>query len=709
LEPTATVEPTETPVPPTETPVPPTETAVPTETPEPTETPVPPTATPEPTPTQEPTATAEPTEAPTATAEPTEAATATVEATEAPTATAEVTTTEAATAEATATDAAVAPTTAPIVADVVSTPTPLPTVAPPTTPVSPIPVDAPAPIPPEFPREIQVQGVRYLFDLEVDVDPAALVQVDTVQANGTALPIFAEPGGQAAASRAAFAQTAQQGLFVQVYAVASVGIVARYVPQAPIAPTGTIDLNDPCSAEASTATFSYTFEQQQYSYAYASVETQVSVEELRSATVAAVGEVPTTDDGREVLLRGGAAGFTEVFLGGDQLERYVALNAVGVPVTLNNLVFAETQFSFRSEVSVSVEQAGLQRVGCAGAFPIFAPQQQAQAQSSLTTCFTVIENRVYEFQATTTVRAAVGTAPAPAQVVAPPPGVVQVVLRSPQVQARPTPTPLPNVRVVPAPPVAGQAPTPTPVTGVVAVRPVTPQECPGDPGQLDENNLPERLPVRIQLSGVAYRFAQQEDAGGDVQLTRIGCVGPFEAAQAQGEDVRQVIYLQTTRYAETLFRYEAATSFSVEYTVTGNARVITAADQTYVLDETWRRSVYSSVTLILFAQDPDSLDPPRLFGDPVDEDVIAEYVPEGGDVVEAPAELQEAAAEVGINPDLVLGGGRRYLLVNLWRPVGTTTNGWVTLYSSVGEGVADTLLATDPRTLDLLVYRRSGT
>ena len=39
---------------------------------------------------------------------------------------------------------------------------------------------------------------------------------------------------------------------------------------------------------------------------------------------------------------------------------------------------------------------------------------------------------------------------------------------------------------------------------------------------------------------------------------------------------------------------------------------------------------------------------------------------------------------------------------------GTTTNGWVTLYSSTGEGIADTLLATDPRSLDLFVYRRSG-
>ena len=124
--------------------------------------------------------------------------------------------------------------------------------------------------------------------------------------------------------------------------------------------------------------------------------------------------------------------------------------------------------------------------------------------------------------------------------------------------------------------------------------------------------------------------------------------------------------------------------------------------------ETWHRSIYSSVTAIVFAQDPSAADPPRVFAVPVDGDIIAEYVPEVGDVVEAPAELRARAEEEGINPDLVLAGNRRYLLVNLWSPIGTTTNGWVTLYSSTGEGVADTLLATDPRSLDLFIYRRSG-
>jgi len=167
-----------------------------------------------------------------------------------------------------------------------------------------------------------------------------------------------------------------------------------------------------------------------------------------------------------------------------------------------------------------------------------------------------------------------------------------------------------------------------------------------------------------------------------------------------------VVYLRTDRAAQTIYRYEAGTSFAVDFVVGGDPRVITAGDDRYVLDETWQRSIYSSVTVIVYAQDPNATDPPRVFAVQVDGDVIAEYVPEGGDVVEASPELRARAEEVNINPDLVLGGGRRYLLVNLWSPLGTTTNGWVTVYSPEGVVRAETLLATDPRSLDLFVYRR---
>jgi hypothetical protein len=423
--------------------------------------------------------------------------------------------------------------------------------------------------------------------------------------------------------------------------------------------------------------------------------------------VAALGNIPVAEDGREILVRaGGYPGLAEVFLvSGDQLERFVALNAVGLPVSFNDLIFAETRFRYEAQVSVTVSETEFRRIGCSGPFPLYAPIEQAEAGVPLTTTLTVIDARVYQFIATQIVIAPAGQASPPAVIVPPPPGFVQITLQT-TVVIGPTPTPLPNVRIIPLEPNA--AASPTPASGLQAEVPGRARRCQGDPGEIGANGLPERLPVRIQLSGVAYSFVRQEELANDIRLRRIGCVGPFEAVQAQGAGEGQVIYLRANRTAQTLYRYETASSFAVDFIVAGDAQVITAGDERYVLRETWQRSIYSSVTAIVFTQDPSAPDPPRAFAVPVDGDIIAEYVPEVGDVVEAPAELRARAEEAGINPDLVLAGGRRYLLVNLWSPIGTTTNGWVTLYSSAGEGVADTLLATDPRSLDLFIYRRSG-
>jgi len=690
IPPTETpIPPTETPIPATETPVPPTATLVPTETPiPPTETPIPPTETPIP-PTDTPIPPTETTVPPTVTPVPpieTVAA-----ATPAPT--------ETPVLQAQETPAPLASPAAPA-SDVVPTPLVLATVEPPQTPVSDIPLDAPPPIPAELPREIQVQGIRYSFDLEVDVDTQSLVQIDVVQAPETTLNIFVAPDDQVDPEAPA----------ARVYAVSvGTGVVARYVSEAPISSTGAVAITTACSAEASTQTFSTTIENQRYTYTFASIETHVSIEELRTTTTAALGSIPLTEDGREILVRaGGYPGLAEVFLAsGDQLERYVALNTVGLPVTFNDLIFAETRFRYEAQVSVTVTETEFRRIGCSGPFPLYAPVDQAEAVVPLTTTFTVIDTRVYQFIATEIVIAPTGQAPPPPTVVAPPPGFVQITLTT-TVIVGPTPTPLPNVRIVPLEP--GAAASPTPPSGLESETPDRNRRCQGDPGEIGANGLPERLPLRIQLSGVAYRFVGQEELANleDIRLRRIGCVGPFEAVQAEGAGEGQVIYLRASRDAQTLYRYETSSSFAVDFTVAGDAQVITAGDQSYVLAETWHRSIYSSVTAIVFAQDPSAADPPRVFAVPVDGDVIAEYVPEVGDVVEAPAELRARAEEAGINPDLVLAGNRRYLLVNLWSPVGTTTNGWVTLYSSTGEELADTLLATDPRSLDLFIYRRSG-
>jgi hypothetical protein len=178
--------------------------------------------------------------------------------------------------------------------------------------------------------------------------------------------------------------------------------MARYVSEVPITGGGVVEITAACSAEANAQTFSTTFENQRYTYTFASIETSVSIEELRTTTVTALGDIPLTDDGREILVRsGGYPGLAEVFLpNGDQLERYIALNAVGLPVTFNNLVFAETRFRYEAQLSVTVTDTEFRRIGCSGPFPLYAPVEQAEALVPLTTTFTVIDTRVYQFIAT---------------------------------------------------------------------------------------------------------------------------------------------------------------------------------------------------------------------------------------------------------------------------------------------------------------------
>src|SRR5829696_7492234 len=283
LEPTETlIPPTETPIPPTETPIPPTETPIPaTETPVPptatlvlTETPVPPTETPIP-PTDTP---VPPTETPIPpTATPVPPVETIAAATPAPT--------ETPVPQAQETVGPLASPAAPA-ADVVPTPLVLATVEPPPTPVSDIPLDAPPPIPAEMPREIEVQGIRYSFDLEVDVETQSLIQIDVVQAPETTLNIFVAPDDQVDPEAPA----------ARVYAVSvGTGVVARYVSEAPISSTGAVAITTACSAEASTQTFSTTIENQRYTYTFASIETHVSIEELRTTTTAVLGSIPLTE------------------------------------------------------------------------------------------------------------------------------------------------------------------------------------------------------------------------------------------------------------------------------------------------------------------------------------------------------------------------------------------------------------------------------
>ena len=107
-----------------------------------------------------------------------------------------------------------------------------------------------------------------------------------------------------------------------------------------------------------------------------------------------------------------------------------------------------------------------------------------------------------------------------------------------------------------------------------------------------------------------------------------------------------------------------------------------------------------------FVSDAEATQPERILGFAVDQDVFGLYLPEG-EAEPASAEVQQRAEALGIHPTLTLGTEPQvYVLVELWQPFGTTTNGWVTLYGPEGEAAPEQLVGIDPRRLDLLVFNR---
>jgi hypothetical protein len=235
--------------------------------------------------------------------------------------------------------------------------------------------------------------------------------------------------------------------------------------------------------------------------------------------------------------------------------------------------------------------------------------------------------------------------------------------------------------------------------------------CPGDAGPIGANGLPERLPPALQYQGNGYRFVEKVDIGEIGDLDQVGCVGAFEAYVDTANDV---LYLTLGTVADSAFRYERTSSFEVKVEVTSDPRVLVLQGQGDQPDVRYRageplvRSIYSSVTLVLFVADAEDQQPDRILGFAEDQALIGEYRPEG-DAQAASQEVQARAEEHGIHPTLTIANNpRTYVLVALWEPFGTTTNGWLTLYAPTGAKAPDQLLGVDPRKLDLSVFNKQG-
>lgn len=239
--------------------------------------------------------------------------------------------------------------------------------------------------------------------------------------------------------------------------------------------------------------------------------------------------------------------------------------------------------------------------------------------------------------------------------------------------------------------------------------------CVGDVGPLDDTGVPLRLPRRVQLRGTSYTYIQI--ASGEVEsLIRIGCVGGYEALTSDQPSDPPALFLRIADASggqSTLFRYEAITTIKVSVQVQGQPRTITLqptndqSETSYAVVGSWQRSVYASVTVILYAEEPATANPPLFYGYDVDADVIAEYMPEG-EIQEPSEEMRQLAESYGLNADLVINGEQRYILVAVWEPAGATVDGWVTFYSSDQGDRTATVLGRDPRRTDLLIFQRVG-
>lgn len=270
------------------------------------------------------------------------------------------------------------------------------------------------------------------------------------------------------------------------------------------------------------------------------------------------------------------------------------------------------------------------------------------------------------------------------------------------VPPRPTPTPRPLQPQAVVPTLAPDVPSPAAGQSDVIA-------CAGVIGELDDNGVPERLPRNLQYGGEAYRYTGKiafADAG---EVTATGCVGAFVLyLPTDAGDTR--IYLGLMNDDAQLFAFERSASLTVGTQSQADQQPrslnLEARDDApavrYRATDPWQASLYSSLSLEIYVPDPEAGLPDRFYGYSVGNDVFGEYVREG-DAEAASQEVIDRAEALGVHATVTLDG-QRYVLVALWTPFGTTTNGWLTLYGVDGEASPSRLLGLDPRRHDLAVF-----
>ncbi len=592
----------------------------------------------------------------------------------------------------------------------------------------------------ETTNEIVVDGARYAFDRTVTVDLSQLEQ----RADDSGNAIWVDPGDPVGA----------------VYTERE-GAAARYLPEHLGAP----DIACPSDATASAGTIQGSFGGTEVTYIPAGPEPDLSPDQLTQITQASDGRIvyalSSEQPFPELFVTDPAGG----------LVHYIAIEPNGVPATFpERLDFAGQTFQLTAGESAGGDQQkigcalGFPALADAGEAPGSLSSITIQAGDT-----GVVYRAIGPVAPSTSVVTPGTPAPTLAPTVAPtvpptvaptvpptvaptiPPTLAPTSTPEPTATVSPTPTPEPTATATAAPtdaattaptaapttaptsqptaPAAVTTPTPrpTPTPQVLqppAVVPTLPPNapppaastapaigCTGTAGPIGADGLPERLPPALQFQGNGYRFAERVSIEAIGDLDRVGCVGAFEAFVDADNDV---LYLTLGTVSDSAFRYERASSFEVRVEVTADPRVLVLQGEGDQPDVRYRaadplvRSVYSSVTLILFVPDPEDQQPARILGFAQDADLIGEYRL-ADDAEPASEEVQARAGEHGILPTLTIGTNpQEYVLVALWEPFGTTTNGWLTLYAPAGETAPDQLVGADPRRLDLAVFDRQG-
>ena len=226
---------------------------------------------------------------------------------------------------------------------------------------------------------------------------------------------------------------------------------------------------------------------------------------------------------------------------------------------------------------------------------------------------------------------------------------------------------------------------------------------------MDDDGVPDRLPRQLQYAGQSYAFTGSVNRSDVAETTVVSCVGPFVVMEVEDSDT---LYLGIQNADEQLYAFEQTTAFTVQSqtydTQTPDRLAMPDTDSgpgaTYRATTPLMPTSYSSVSLVLYVADAQATPHDRILGHSVSANSFGEYVPEGA-AEHASQEVVDKAATYGIPNQFVIGT-QRYVLVALWTPFGTTTNGWLTLYGVDGEAVPDQLIGLDPRQTNCLVFNK---